>query len=110
MLKKLRVLTLIGALCLSCSAFADRTEEEILAELKPIAMKFFYVDSFCRRISMIDKSGKDGLKKCFSKISHDYIDGDQFDKLSDELKKFGKTKDDIYYKIMPDLVKSNLMK
>ena len=108
MLKKLRVLTLIGALCLSCSAFADRTEKEILAELKPIAMKYFYVNSFCERISMIDKSGKDGLNKCRSKISHDYIDEDQSHKLFNELKKIGKTEDDIYYKIIPDLVKSNL--
>ena len=71
-------------------------------------MKYFYVNSFCERISMIDKSGKDGLNKCRSKISHDYIDEDQSHKLFNELKKIGKTEDDIYYKIIPDLVKSNL--
>ena len=36
MLKKLRVLTLIGALCLSCSAFADNDNKDELTRVSQI--------------------------------------------------------------------------
>lgn len=93
MSKKLRVLTLIGALCLSCSAFADRTPDEITKEMysieKPLlnATKIFVKEA--REKGLVNDDMFEYVNKCIGSLNNGmdlYSFDNTMNKLESELK------------------------
>lgn len=93
MLKKLRVLTLIGALCLSCSAFADRTPDEITKEMYSIQTPLLNVTKICvkegREKGLVNDDMFEYVNKCIGSLNNGmdlYSYDNTMNKLESELK------------------------
>lgn len=93
MSKKLRVLTLIGALCLSCSAFADRTPDEITNEIYLIEKPVLNATKICvkeaREKGLVNDDMFEYVNKCIGSLNNGmdlYSYGNTITKLESELK------------------------
>lgn len=93
MLKKLRVLTLIGALCLSCSAFADRTPDEITKEMYSIQKPLLNATKICVKEAdekgLVNDEHFEYLNKCIGSLNNGmdlYSYDNTMNKLESELK------------------------
>lgn len=93
MSKKLRVLTLIGALCLSCSAFADRTPDEITNEIYSIEKPLLNATKICvkeaREKGLVNDDMFEYVNKCIGSLNNGmdlYSYGNTITKLESELK------------------------
>lgn len=93
MSKKLRVLTLIGALCLSCSAFADRTPDEITNEMYSIDQSLLNATKICvkeaRGKGLVNDEQFEYVNKCIGSLNNGmdlYSYRDISNKLESELK------------------------
>ena len=93
MSKKLRVLTLIGALCLSCSAFADRTPDEITKEMYSIEKPLLNATKICvkeaRGKGLVNDDMFEYVNKCIGSLNNGmdlYSYRDISNKLESELK------------------------
>ena len=106
MSKKLRVLTLIGALCLSCSAFADRTPDEITNEIYSIEKPLLNATKICvkeaREKGLVNDENFKYVNKCVGSLnngmdlySYDKTTNKLESELKDALKKQGVPESDI---------------
>ena len=93
MSKKLRVLTLIGALCLSCSAFADRTPDEITKEMYSIDQSLLNATKICVKEAkgkgLVNDDMFEYVNKCIGSLNNGmdlYSYRDISNKLESELK------------------------
>ena len=93
MSKKLRVLTLIGALCLSCSAFADRTPDEITNEIYLIEKPLLNATKICvkeaREKGLVNDDMFEYVNKCIGSLNNGmdlYSYSNTITKLESELK------------------------
>ena len=93
MSKKLRVLTLIGALCLSYSAFADRTPDEITKEMYSIEKPLLNATKICvkeaREKGLVNDDMFEYVNKCIGSLNNGmdlYSFDNTMNKLESELK------------------------
>lgn len=93
MSKKLGVLTLIGALCLSCSAFADRTPDEITKEMYSIEKPLLNATKICvkeaREKGLVNDDMFEYVNKCIGSLNNGmdlYSFDNTMNKLESELK------------------------